>query len=202
MAGLWEDRISTVISAQWFNLSPGFKDSHPLDYVHPSPMERTLSWWHNQGLMADKQNNSVLQGQAQWAWLGLWTVITWKKQRHLKDEQSTLVQEPSLCFSSQNDHGISMTIPRQAEWTLTTELITTCQAGFHWVPMETSTQLYQEPSKGAAQLLWKGKKSIHYVYLHSLFVSLFHLDSRGRRTWSPSHSSWSTLRESSRTDLQ
>lgn len=69
--------------------------------------------------------------------------------------------------------------------TLTIELITTSQAGFHWVPRETSTRLYQEPSKGAAQLLWKGKKSIHDVYLRFLFVSLFHLDSRGR-TWSES----------------
>lgn len=136
----------------------------------------------------------MVREQAQWAWLELWTVVTWKKQRHLKDEQYTLVQEPPLCFSSQNDHGISMNILRQGQWTLTIELITTCQAGFHWVPMEASTQLYQEPSKGAAQLLWKRKKSIHYLYLHFLFVSLFHLVSRGRRTWSPSHSSWSPPR--------
>lgn len=54
MAGLWKDRMSTVISAQWFNLSPGFKDSHPLDYVHPNPMEKdswqinkTIQWYRS-----------------------------------------------------------------------------------------------------------------------------------------------------------
>lgn len=109
-ADLWEDKISTVISAQWFNVTRIQRFPPPGWWTPKSHGKVTF-------LVAQprihKQNNSVVQEQAQWAWLELWTVITWKKKDTSKiSNQSTSVKEPSLCFSSKNDHGISMNIPR------------------------------------------------------------------------------------------